>query len=187
MKDKIGHGRQTWGPIIWNMYHTFSINFVDLNESNELYKYFINCLGYILPCETCKIHYNYIVNDIFPVDNSDICKDNFFKYTYEIHKLINETLSKKNISYKEAYKIHKVPNNKDILFIMKTIYINLDYHKMSFFLYDKVYNFFIAFCKLYPDKNIRKNLINMIESTNFKNILTINEFQKFIKNIFINI
>ena len=187
MEDKISSGKKKWGPIIWNMYHTFAINYISTNNNNiDLYLNFINCLGYILPCDVCRTHYNYIINDIFPLEKDEIKKEKLFKYTYEIHKLINDTLNKKNISYKKAYSIHKNTNNKDILFIIKTIYLNLEYKSMSFYTYDKIYNFFISFCKLYPEKNIRIKLKKIIESTNFENIASPNQFYIFIKTIFIN-
>ena len=189
MEEKISLGKKSWGPIIWNMYHTFAINYISTNNNKnniDLYEKFIHCLGYILPCDTCRVHYNYLITDIYPLDKDEINKDNLFKYTYEIHKLINETLNKKNISYKKAYKLNKKINNKDILFIIKTIYLNLEYKSMSFYTYDKIYNFFISFCKLYPEKKIRTKLKKIIDSTNFENITGPNQFFRFIETIFIH-
>ena len=77
-------------------------------------------------------------------------------------------------------------NNKDILFIIKTIYLNLEYKSMSFYTYDKIYNFFISFCKLYPEKKIRTKLKKIIDSTNFQNITGPNQFFIFIETIFIH-
>jgi len=189
MEEKISLGKKSWGPIVWNMYHTFAINYIATNNNKnniDLYEKFINCLGYILPCDTCRVHYNYLITDIYPLDKDEINKDKLFKYTYEIHKLINETLNKENISYKKAYNLNKKINNKDILFIIKTIYLNLEYKSMSFYTYDKIYNFFISFCKLYPEKKIRTKLKKIIDSTNFQYITGPNQFFTFIETIFIN-
>jgi hypothetical protein len=187
MEEKISLSKKDWGPIIWNMYHTFAINYIIDNKNNiDLYDKFINCLGYILPCDTCRTHYNYIITDIYPLEEDENNNKKLFKYTYEIHKLINETLSKENISYKKAYEIHKTPNNKDIIFIIKTIYLNLEYKSMSFYTYDKIYNFFISFCKLYPEKEIRLKLKKIINSTNFHKISSTNQFHTFIETIFIH-
>ena len=57
---------------------------------------------------------------------------------------------------------------------------------MSFYTYDKIYNFFISFCKLYPEKKIRTKLKKIIDSTNFQNITGPNQFFTFIETIFIN-
>ena len=101
MKNSILIGKDKWGPIAWNIYHSFSINF--LKKYADDYLIFINTFGYILPCETCKSHYNYVINDIYKIDDIEINKNNIIKYTYNIHKLVNELLNKKNISLKKQY------------------------------------------------------------------------------------
>ena len=55
---------------------------------------------------------------------------------------------------------------------------------MSLFKYDKIFNFFINFCSLYPNKEIKKKLKKLIKKKKFININTPNEFKKwFYKNI----
>ena len=183
IKENI-YGRKTWGPIIWHMYHTFAIHIINDNNSIEIFKLFNNSLGYILPCEECKNHFNFIIENIYLLDTS-IKKDNLFFYTYKIHEIVNESLNKKNISFKKAYNIHKKTNNEEIIFIIKTIYQNLDYDKMSFFEYDKIMCFFISFCKLYPNDDIQNIFKKLISSTEFKQIKTPKNFQKFISQYFL--
>ena len=48
--------------------------------------------------------------------------------------------------------------------------------------YEQYYNFFINFCNLYPDKNIRKVLKKLISSKDFLEIETPCEFEKWFQN-----
>ena len=59
-KKIIKIGNEDWGPIAWNLIHNFSIK-SKINDSMIL---MIKTFGYILPCPTCKNHYNYLINDI---------------------------------------------------------------------------------------------------------------------------
>jgi len=54
---------------------------------------------------------------------------------------------------------------------------------MSLYNYDQIYNFFINFCKLYPDKKRRASLKELINDREFKEIYTPKQFMNwFIKN-----
>lgn len=185
MKNSILIGKDKWGPIAWNIYHSFSINF--LKKYSDDYLIFINTFGYILPCETCKSHYNYVIKEIYKIDDIEINKNNIIKYTYNIHKLVNELLNKKNISLKKAILLNKDIHINNSLFLIKTIYSNFDYKKMSFFLFDKIFNFFIVFCKLYPQKEIRKKLQKLINSEKFKDINSPNQFIEWYKSNFLKL
>ena len=35
MEEKISLGKKSWGPIIWNMYHTFAINYNSTNNNKN--------------------------------------------------------------------------------------------------------------------------------------------------------
>ena len=185
MKNIILIGKDKWGPTAWNIYHSFSINF--LKKYSDDYIIFINTFGYVLPCETCKSHYNYVINDIYKIDDTEINKNNIIKYTYNIHKLVNELLNKKNISLKKAILLNKDIHINNSLFLIKTIYSNFDYKKMSFFLFDKIFNFFIVFCKLYPQKEIRKKLQKLISSEKFNDINSPNQFFEWYKYNFLKL
>ena len=185
MKNSILIGKDKWGPIAWNIYHSFSINF--LKKYSDDYLIFISTFGYILPCETCKSHYNYVIKEIYKIDDIEINKNNIIKYTYNIHKLVNELLNKKNISLKKAILLNKDIHINNSLFLIKTIYSNFDYKKMSFFLFDKIFNFFIVFCKLYPQKEIRKKLQKLINSEKFKDINSPNQFIEWYKSNFLKL
>ena len=110
-----------------------------------------------------------------------------FYYTYKIHEMVNEYLDKKNIPYEKAYQIHKTINNEECLFIIKTIYHNLNYQQLSLFEFDKVMHFFIAFCKIYPDRVIRKHLKKIVDSSVFQDCKRPLKFRKFIFEHFLTL
>ena len=58
---------------------------------------------------------------------------------------------------------------------------------MSFYKYDQIYNFFLNFCLLYPDKIIRRDLKKLLNNTLFEKILTPKEFKKWFYNNLMNL
>jgi len=62
----------------------------------------------------------------------------------------------------------------------------MDYATMSFFEFDKVFDFFVCFVKLYPTKNIHEKLNKLIQKKSFQEIDTPKEFGKWIQLYFSN-
>ena len=83
--------KDIWGSMAWHLIHNFSMNSTD----NECMYILIKTFGYILPCPTCKKHYNYLINDIYILEKDGITKKKIIKYLYEIHNIINSNLEKK--------------------------------------------------------------------------------------------
>jgi hypothetical protein len=94
-----------WGPSIWHFLHTMSFNYpVDPTaDDKEHYKSFITNLQYTLPCKYCRINLSKNLKT-FPI-TSEVLKnrENFSKYVYDLHNLINKMLKKKiKITYEEV-------------------------------------------------------------------------------------
>ncbi len=174
-------GKDTWGSIAWHLIHYFSIHY----SYNDCMYILIKTFGYILPCPTCKKHYNYFIHDIYKLEKENSNKNIMIKYLYELHNVINNNLDKNiKISYKKSIKIHNETKNDDIIFFIIIIYSNLNYKIMSFSEFDKIYNFFICFMKNYPDKEIQKKYIKLLNSEQFKESDTPLTFQKWFKLYF---
>lgn len=156
--------KEIWGAMGWHLIHNFSIH----SKDNECMFILIKTFGYILPCPTCKKHYNYLIDEIYVLDKQNISKKKIIKYLHEIHNIINSNLEKKKISYKKAIDIHKNTNNEDILYFIIMIYSQFNYNIMSFNEFDKIYNFFICFLKNYPDEILNKKFLKMLNSNDFK-------------------
>ena len=179
MSNTILSGPEKWGPLAWHLLHSFSINNnTKISEKNKD-KYYIFYVSFtdIIPCKICSIHYNDFINYIIPLEKDKITRKYIKHWVYEIHNLINESLNKKKFSYNNCILENSDINNKNIFFFINIVYLNFDYNKMSIFKFDKILQFYIHFCNLYPDKNIRKNLLKKINTNKFKNIKTPIEFK----------
>ena len=180
------YGRKTWGPKAWNLLHSFSMNNDHKINDNKKHNYYIfyTTFVYVLPCLVCSEHYSDIIYNINELDENKISRKYLIKWVYETHNIVNDLLDKPKYSYKKFIAENKTINHKDNFYILKAIYLSIDYKIMSFYKYDKIYNFFINFCLLYPNDDIKKHLKKFIKSPEFKNIKTPKEFQLwFIENI----
>lgn len=94
-----------WGPGLWHYLHVISFNY-PINPTpliKKKYKEFLLNLQYTLPCKYCRINLknNFkkypLTRDIFKNRN------NFSKYIYNLHELVNKMLNKKsNLTYCEV-------------------------------------------------------------------------------------
>lgn len=95
--------KRTWGPIIWNVIHTFAY----LTDSSppspntkNSYKCIVTSLQWLLPCEECKEH---IRNNLAKIHIDDPkYKNNFWAWSVDLHNYVNQFLKKPTISYEEA-------------------------------------------------------------------------------------
>lgn len=173
--------KEIWGPKAWHLIHNFSI----YSKNNDCMNTMIQTFGYILPCDVCKKHYNYLINDIYILNKKKLSKEIIIKYLIDIHNMINEDLDKNlKLSYKKAVDIQKKTDNNDILFFIKITYKQFDYSNMSFFEFDKIYNFFICFVQNYPSKNFHKILNDLILQKEFKEADTPLSFKKWFLQYF---
>jgi hypothetical protein len=171
--------KNKWGPILWNLFHSFSINNNKKITENKkhLYYIFYTTFIYIVPCIVCADHYSTILNDIYPLEEDKITTTYLKKWGFTVHNLVNKKLGKHEYSYLKFKNSNITPDNENIFIIIKAIYKNFDYDIMSFYKYDQIYNFFLNFCTLYPDTKIRLKLKNIIKKKSFQKILTPKEFK----------
>ena len=104
-----------WGDKLWFFIHTIALNFPDNPTYQEIknYESFFDNLKYIIPCETCRMHYNQRQN-INPVSKYLIDSNTLFKYTVDLHNEVNKSLNKRTYSYEEVSKIYRNHYNKPI-------------------------------------------------------------------------
>jgi hypothetical protein len=185
--------RTKWGPIAWNMLHTFSINnnFKISNNKKHLYYLFYSTFSYIIPCLECSEHYSNIIFNLKILDEKKINRLYLIKWICDVHNITNKALKKPILKYNECIECNEKIKNKEIFLFIETIYKNFDYNKISLYKFDQVYNFFINFCILYPDINIKKNLKKIFKLTKFNKINTPKGFEEWffdnkdkLKNIF---
>ena len=87
-----------WGPSMWHFLHTMSFNYPvkPTAEDKKHYSDFIYNLQYILPCGHCRKN---LKNNFksFPLKPCHLeNRNNFSRYIYGLHELINKMLNKKS-------------------------------------------------------------------------------------------
>jgi len=166
------YGKEKWGPIAWHLLHSFSNNnnFKIKNNKKHHYYIFYTSFIYILPCIVCRQHYTDIIYNLYPLEEKNITRIYLKKWVFSAHNIVNDFLDKPVYSYKNFNKELNIVHHKDIFFLIDKIYNNFDYKIMALYIYDQIYNFFINFCILYPNKEIREKLKKKIKSDDFVKI-----------------
>jgi hypothetical protein len=183
------YGRNIWGPKAWHLLHVFSINNNSKISEAKKHNYFIfyNSFSYLIPCLVCSEHYSNIVKNIYPLNEKKINRKYLIKWVYNVHNIVNEIIHKPKYSYNKFIENNIVINHNDIFFIIYTMYSEIDYKNISLYKYDQIYNFFINFCLLYPEKSRRIKLKKIISSETFKKLVTPKEFDSWFKDNIKNI
>ena len=96
-----------WGPKLWFVMHTFAYSYPDNPSKDEQYamEQFFNNLKYTIPCNICRNHYKDILEKT-PVSKYLSCRDELFKFTVDVHNVVNKSLGKPIYSYDDALKDH---------------------------------------------------------------------------------
>ena len=180
------YGTKYWGPKVWYLLHSYSINNNSKIHDNKKHNYYIfyTSLIYLLPCNECSRHYTNILYDINVLEEHKITRKYMKIWVFNTHNLVNGILDKPQYKYSKLKNNYKKINTNILFETLKILLCNQNYESMSILTYDQVYNFFINFCILFPDKNIRKNLTNLIEVNHFNAISNPIQFEKWIKEYF---
>jgi len=177
------YGKEKWGPKAWHLLHSFSINENFKISENKKHNYYIfyTSFIYVLPCIICSEHYSDIIYNLNPLEEKKITRIYLKKWVFNTHNIVNSIINKPIYSYKKFNQNNKIINNKDIFFIIESIYKNFDYKNISLYKYDQIFNFFINFCILYPVIDIRKKLKKIIKSEDFNKIQTPINFKEWLE------
>ena len=103
---KSGDGMLTsvWGPSLWHYLHIMSFNYPvkPTHEQKEKHKEFILNLQYTLPCRYCRENLKKNLKQL-PLTCNDLKnRENFSRWIYKLHELINKMLGKKSgLTYKQ--------------------------------------------------------------------------------------
>ena len=86
-----------WGPALWHTLHTMSFNYPvkPSKEQKKYYKEFFTNLQNVLPCKYCRDNYKVNLKTI-PLTRKVLKnRDNFSRWVYDMHNLVNDRLGKK--------------------------------------------------------------------------------------------
>jgi len=93
-----------WGPQAWSFIHYVALAYPDnpTEEDKKYYKNFYVNLQNVLPCKTCASNYKKNI-DKKSVDPALSGKEELFKWTIDIHNMVNIELDKRKYSYEEVF------------------------------------------------------------------------------------
>lgn len=92
-----------WGPKMWTMIHLICLQApetMDANVGNTYYMFF-SMMPYVLPCDKCREHWLDHVRS-FPLEQALGSRDKLFRWSVQVHNLVNKSLGKPEISYELA-------------------------------------------------------------------------------------
>lgn len=91
-----------WGPYGWSLIHYVALGYPEQPTFDIITKYrnFFISLANVIPCEKCKTHYKQMIDKNPPQLHN---KDSLFKWTVDIHNIVNKRLNKNIFTLNQAY------------------------------------------------------------------------------------
>ena len=85
---------KSFGPYFWGAFHLACLAAID----KEALKTFIETYQMVLPCFGCRVHFSQLLAE-HPIPDSDQ-----FRWSVDIHNIVNERLGKPIVTYEDALK-----------------------------------------------------------------------------------
>jgi hypothetical protein len=94
---------QTWGPFFWHTMHLVALGYSNQPSYAEkkAAKEFYESLVHLIPCPTCKLHYADNLK-VLPISPSLDNRRDLFKWTVDMHNLVNKQLGKREYTEAES-------------------------------------------------------------------------------------
>ena len=93
-----------WGSSGWSFMHYVALAYPENPTKKDKlnYKIFYYNLQNTLPCLKCALNYKENIREL-PIDKFLNSRENLFKWTVDIHNMVNNELGKENYTYEKAY------------------------------------------------------------------------------------
>ena len=97
-----------WGPSLWRAIHFIALGFPDSPSRQDIdsYKAFFFSLGDVLPCYKCSQNYQRHLKEV-PLDPFLVNSDSLFKWTVQLHNIVNRETGKAEMSLQDAYRLYE--------------------------------------------------------------------------------
>lgn len=82
-----------WGPHFWMTLHIACLGCQDHKALSE----FVEGYMYIIPCLSCRMHFEQVL-----VENPVPETGDFFKWSVDVHNIVNKRIGKPEFSYEDA-------------------------------------------------------------------------------------
>jgi ATP-dependent Zn protease len=106
-------------PYIWGKYLWTSIHFISLGYPSQPsiqdkvdYQMFFENFYKVLPCNACSENYEKHLLELPLTDNVLESNKSLFKWTVDLHNLVNKSLTKKSMSYDEAHQLYTITHDR---------------------------------------------------------------------------
>jgi hypothetical protein len=98
---------QIWGKYLWTSIHIIALGFPDEPSAKDKadFKEFYMSFWKVIPCQKCADNYRRHLTELSSIDNALTDSITLFKWTVDLHNIVNKELGKRNVSYKEAEEI----------------------------------------------------------------------------------
>ncbi len=113
---KFNFNPNIWGPKAWFFIDTIILSYPNKpsEENKETYKNFLYQLKNVLPCESCRNHYQNSIKDI-PLSSFYLSsRNNLIEWIIKIHNKVNIINNKKLINKSEFIQYYKNSYSCDI-------------------------------------------------------------------------
>ena len=155
-----------WQPLTWHVFHTLALNYND--KYKDHYINFFETFRILIPCSTCRKHYNMNLNKISIHKN--IKENNLFNWTIDLHNSVNKKTDRSQWSYDKS-KIHYTKHNFDNNKLKDLVYLLIaSNYKNTPLKTTKLIIFLKSIPYLIPNKNKRDKLIHFNEKFELKRI-----------------
>jgi len=105
-----------FGPFLWATIHLVCLGAPEklTSAQQQIYKSFFYTLPSIIPCSKCATHLKENL-DSLPIDDALIGSKELFKWSVELHNIVNSQLKKPLLLYTDALKYWKnIKHNENV-------------------------------------------------------------------------
>lgn len=98
-----------WGKHMWTSIHFIALGYPDNPSESEKTSYasFFENLYKVLPCNTCSNHLKNTLQTELPLTTNNLShRDALFKWTVDLHNIVNTRLNKPTITLEKATLIY---------------------------------------------------------------------------------
>lgn len=132
-----------WGPHAWIFLHSITLSYPECptEKDKDNIKNFFNNLQHVLPCGSCRTHFNNNIKK-YPLTDKILCsKEAVVKWLVDIHNEVNILNNKSTITYNDfLYKyvlMYDNSNKTNLYTIIAFIFLILIIIVITFIMYRK--------------------------------------------------
>lgn len=94
---------KVWGRYLWTSIHTIALGYPDepSEQDKKDFKEFFTSLWKVIPCQRCSDNYKRHLTEL-PIDGFLGSNTDLFKWTVDLHNIVNKELGKPSMSLKQA-------------------------------------------------------------------------------------